>query len=320
MQATLNRRVRDVMHHGVIMVPESTSAVDICRVMSDNHVSCVAVANRQRDVVGVVSSTDILACGGRCGAESGGAGVAAATLMSRPLFTVAVDDSLQAAMAMMVEHHIHRVLVRAGGHIVGILSTSDVVREIGRTVKGTPECVYTKLDRYEEGVAPSGETALSRETVYDVMTHGVLVVPLTATLRETARVIADKQVHRVIVASEEGEMVGVVAAIDVLKPWTEDYGSPDRDDVIAADVMTQDIEAIEHWRTLEEAMARMAGKHIHALLVLLAHGEITGEMAARPIMASGVVYGVNIPIGLVSATDIVREIGRRGRSPYPFAV
>jgi CBS domain-containing protein len=118
----------------------------------------------------------------------------------------------------------------------------------------------------------------------------------------------------VIVTDDAGEMIGVVAAMDLLKPWTGDYGNPDRDDVIAIDVMTQDVEAIEHWRTLPEAAARMADRHIHALLVLLANGEISGDLAARPIMATGAgaVAGVNIPIGLVSATDIVREIGKRG--------
>jgi predicted transcriptional regulator len=161
----------------------------------------------------------------------------------------------------------------------------------------------------------SGETETARESVYDVMTHGVLMVPLTLSLREPAKVLSEKQVHRVIVTSDEGEMIGIVAAFDILKPWTEEYGSAERDDVIAGDVMTQSIEAVEHWRTLHEAMARMAGKHIHALLVLLARGggEISRELAARPIMSTGVVHGVNIPIGLVSATDIVREIGRSGQ-------
>jgi hypothetical protein len=31
-------------------------------------------------------------------------------------------------------------------------------------------------------------------------------------------------------------------------------------------------------------------------------------------MSTGVVAGVNVPIGLISATDIVREIGSAGRT------
>ena len=299
------------MHYGVIAVSEDTSAADMCRVMSQNRVSCVAVEDASR-IVGVVSTTDIMACGAHCGERT--SKNRAGAIMSSPLLAVDVDDSLQQAIGMMVEHRVHRVMVRSEGRIVGVLSTSDAMREIGKTVKGKPESIYARLDRFEAGVNGSGETEVARETVYDIMTHGVLMVPLTLSLRETAKVLTEKQVHRVIVTSDEGEMIGVVAAIDILKPWTGDYGSAERDDVIAADVMTNSIEAVEHWRTLEEAMARMAGKHIHALLVLLARGEISGELAARPIMSTGVVHGVNIPIGLVSATDIVREIGRRGRA------
>ena len=308
MRVTLEKKVKAVMHYGVITVPMDSTAADMCRVMSHNQVSCVAVANDAREVVGVVSSTDIMACGVKSSERDSPAWAEA--IMTPSLLAVDADDSLQLAIEMMVEHHIHRVLVRADGHVVGILSTSDVVREIGKTVAGKPESVFTRMERFEDGMSGSGETEVAKETVFDVMTHGVLMIPPTLTLRETAKVISEKRVHRVIVASDEGEMIGVVAAIDILKPWTGDHDSVARDDVIAADVMTQNIEAVEHWRTLDEAMERMAGKHIHALLVLRARGEISGELAARPIVAAGSVQGVNIPIGLISATDIVREIGK----------
>lgn len=311
MRATLDKKVREVMHYGVIAVSEDTTAADMCRVMSQNRVSCVAVEDASR-IVGVVSTTDIMARGAHLGERT--SKDSAGAIMSTPPITVDADDSLQTALEIMVGRHVHRVMVRADGRIVGILSTSDVVREIGKTVKGTPESIYSKLERFDADAGGSGETEVAKVTVYDVMTHGVLMVPMTLSLRATAKVLSEKQVHRVIVTSDEGEMIGIVAAIDILKPWTEEYGSEERDDVIAGDVMTQSIEAVEHWRTLEEAMARMAGKHIHALLVLLARGEISGELAARPIMSTGVVQGVNIPIGLVSATDIVRKIGRGGRA------
>ena len=312
MRATLDREVRDIMHYGVITVSEGTSSEDICRIMSDNRVSCVGVLDRDREVVGIVSSTDILAYGAQA-AESGlMLGSRAGTLMKESMVTVDADDPVQRGIDLMMEHHIHRVLVRIDGHAIGILSATDVVREIGKTVEGTPEAIVSRMERFEAGLKGSGESKVARETVYDIMTHRVLMVPMTLTVRETAKVLSDREVHRVIVTSDEGEMIGVVAAMDLLKPWTGDYGSPERDDVIAVDVMTQEIEAIEHWRTLPEAMARMAGRHIHALLVLLADGEISGDLAARPIMSTGVVAGVNIPIGLISATDIVREIGRRG--------
>ena len=51
MRATLDRRVRDIMHYGVITVSENTNVSDMCRIMSDNRVSCVAVADHTREVV-----------------------------------------------------------------------------------------------------------------------------------------------------------------------------------------------------------------------------------------------------------------------------
>jgi predicted transcriptional regulator len=311
-RATLDTKVRDVMHHGVITIHPRMTAGDICRIMSDNHVSCVAVASSGGEPIGVVTNTNIMACGPTC--SQAGPMSRAEAIMSSPIIAVDADDTLRRAIEVLVEHRIHRVLVRSGGNVAGVLSATDVVREIGKTVRGQAESIYIKMDRLEAGLESSGEIEIGRETVYDVMTHGVLMVPSTLNLRKTAKVISDKQVHRLVVTDDHGQLVGVVSPMDILRPWAEDHGSVERDDVSAADVMTQDIEAIEYWRTLGDAMERMAAKHIHALLVLRAQGEIPGQVAAQPTMSTGLMHDGRVPIGLISASDVVREIGKTGRA------
>ncbi len=49
-------------------------------------------------------------------------------LMSRHLVVVSADDSLSVLAQRFLEHHIHRVLVVEHGHLVGIVSTLDLVK------------------------------------------------------------------------------------------------------------------------------------------------------------------------------------------------
>ena len=62
-------------------------------------------------------------------------GKTAADIMTRSVVTVSLDSTVIEAMKLMVEKHIHRVVVTEAGpngiHVpVGVLSTTDIVREM----------------------------------------------------------------------------------------------------------------------------------------------------------------------------------------------
>ena len=52
--------------------------------------------------------------------------------MTHPAITVRAPASLHEAARLMIEHHVHRLVVVAerGGGPVGVISESDVVREV----------------------------------------------------------------------------------------------------------------------------------------------------------------------------------------------
>jgi CBS domain-containing protein len=50
--------------------------------------------------------------------------------MTRHIVAVAPDTSLRDAVRRMLEDRIHRVLVVEGGHLLGIVSTIDVLRAL----------------------------------------------------------------------------------------------------------------------------------------------------------------------------------------------
>lgn len=312
MGSILNKKVKEVMHYGVITVTRDATEKDICKIMSDNHVSCVAVNNENKEIVGIVSGTDILKCIVECKGQA--CPFKAGDKMTKNPISVDVDDDLKQAIDVLSKKGIHRVLVVSKGNPVGILSATDIVNEIGKTSEEKPEMLYSRLEKFEKEIKNLETLEIGKRKVSDIMTPGVMMIPMTISVRETAKIISDKKIHRIIVVTDEGEMIGVISAMDILKPFTEEFADTPTDRgilehrrVIAGDIMTEKIEWIAHWRTFGEAVERMASKKIHALLVLFTRGQID-EMKNRPIMSRGVVQGVNIPIGFLSVSDIVREI------------
>jgi CBS domain-containing protein len=122
----------------------------------------------------------------------------------------------------------------------------------------------------------------------DLMTTRVVTIPPTISIKEIARVMAREEVSGVAVAGPSG-VVGMVAECDVLRH----FGKKNWGLLTAEEIMTPYIEAIRPETTLEQAAEIMQKKRIHRLLVM-------GRDLSEPQM----------PAGIISASDIVREIGK----------
>jgi CBS domain-containing protein len=120
----------------------------------------------------------------------------------------------------------------------------------------------------------------------DVMTKRVVTIPSTLSIREISKIMAREEVSGVAVVGPER---GIVSECDVLRH----FGKRNWELLTAEEIMTPCVEAIRPETTLEEATDVMQKKRIHRLLVM-------GRDLSEPQM----------PAGIVSASDIVREIGR----------
>jgi CBS domain-containing protein len=141
-------KVRDVMTRNVVTVEEDTPLKDVAELLLEHDISGVPVVYDGR-VVGVVSETDILykergAEGERRGPiawlldeprPENGQKLAARTAgeaMTSPPVTIRPDRSVAQAASMMLEHRVNRLPVIADGHLVGLVTRSDLVRAFTR--------------------------------------------------------------------------------------------------------------------------------------------------------------------------------------------
>ena len=123
----------------------------------------------------------------------------------------------------------------------------------------------------------------------DIMTKRVVTVAPTLSIREVSKIMAGEGVSGVAVISPERGVAGIVSECDVLRH----VGKRNWELLTAEEIMTPYIEAIRPETTLEQAANVMKKKHIHRLLVM-------GRDLSEPQM----------PAGIISAGDIVKEIGK----------
>lgn len=119
-------------------------------------------------------------------------------------------------------------------------------------------------------------------TVRDAMSHDVLTVGPSHTIREASRLMRAKHVGAVVVVDPDGQGAGILTERDVLAAIAE---GADPDVETVADHLTAEIVyAAPSWTLTEAAEAMLRGGFRH--LVVLESGDVAGILSVRDIVRS----------------------------------
>ena len=137
------RRVSDVMTTAVVTVDRITPYQDIDRLLTRHRISGVPVLKMGREVVGVVSETDLLAAEDETRRQARMAGsmgrrwhlrkqphvrLTAGALMTSPAITIGPEATIPGAARLMNTHHISRLpVIDEKGKLLGIVSRRDLL-------------------------------------------------------------------------------------------------------------------------------------------------------------------------------------------------
>jgi CBS domain-containing protein len=136
-------RVDDVMTREVVSVSEDTPYRELVDLLISRRVSAVPVVDRHERVTGIVSEADLLhkveASGGasprifdawrRRGDRAKAGGRTAAEVMTTPVISAEASLSLAAAARRMQREHVKRLpVVDHQGHLIGIVTRSDLLK------------------------------------------------------------------------------------------------------------------------------------------------------------------------------------------------
>jgi CBS domain-containing protein len=124
--------VSDVMTRGTIAVRDDVPLAEAAQVLDKHHISGVPVIDRDGQLVGVLSQTDLLRARVIDHLWSALPGLAVRHLMSAPAVVATEQTTIDEAAALMEQKQIHRLVVVApdGRTPVGILSVSDLIHEM----------------------------------------------------------------------------------------------------------------------------------------------------------------------------------------------
>lgn len=113
-------KAREIMTTNVVSVRDDHTIEDAARLLARHHISGLPVVNREGALIGLVTEYDLIS---RSGAH-------VADIMSRSVISISPDTEAEAISHLLASQHIRRVPVLERGQVVGIVSRSDLVRQI----------------------------------------------------------------------------------------------------------------------------------------------------------------------------------------------
>lgn len=126
-----DKLVRDVMHRKVISCRVDTPLKELAKRLDEEKVNALIVVDEGGDLCGVVSQTDLVKV-----CEEDWEGLVAENVMTPEVVTVVPDIPVLAAVELMLDNQVHRVVITQGGlaprRPVGVLSMTDIVRQMAQ--------------------------------------------------------------------------------------------------------------------------------------------------------------------------------------------
>jgi CBS domain-containing protein len=127
-------RVAELMQGNVKTIGSDASVAEAIVSLADAHISGMPVLDGAGKVIGVLSATDVLAA--EAEADDPAArqilfeNTAVRDVMTPRPFTIAAGEDIREAARQMLYADVHRLFVAEGDQVVGIISTTDIVRAV----------------------------------------------------------------------------------------------------------------------------------------------------------------------------------------------
>jgi CBS domain-containing protein len=131
-------------------------------------------------------------------------------------------------------------------------------------------------------------------TVGEIMHPGVLTCQRETPIQDVARQMSEQDISALVVVDEDGNMIGLISRTDLVNARLyEQYWKHWRG-LTAGHIMVTDVVTVHAEDSVQHASKQMMERHIHRVVVVKA-----SEKGLRPI-------------GVLSITDLVRDIASDG--------
>jgi CBS domain-containing protein len=120
-----------MMSRSLVVVTEEDAVAGVAELLAGFEITGLPVVDADDRLVGVISQTDLVRLRGSTLPWTGWHGLIVRDLMTTPAKTISASASLDEAARRMIDEHIHRLVVVDSRRMpIGVISESDIVREI----------------------------------------------------------------------------------------------------------------------------------------------------------------------------------------------
>ena len=124
------------------------------------------------------------------------------SIMSTDIIALNSDDDLETAEMLFKRHKIRHIPVVSGEAVLGMLSYTDLLR-------------ISFADAVDESESEVDSVVYNMFTINQVMVKDVVTVPSTATIKDVAEVLSEREFHALPVV-DNGRLVGIVTTTDLI--------------------------------------------------------------------------------------------------------
>ena len=195
--AAINDQVKEIMTRGVISVgPKATIRESVTK-MTENGIGSLPIVDKEGKLVGIVTERDFaLALAGSLTNETVG------DLMIKDVITTTCGTPIESCSKIMVRNNLRRIPVVEEDKLVGIVTSTDILRFFG------------DKEMFASMTSNSGLDVLKRQ-ISDIVKPNISVTESYVKLGDLCDLLAEKNIGGVPVV-DDNKLVGIITERDIL--------------------------------------------------------------------------------------------------------
>jgi CBS domain-containing protein len=131
----LSMQVSYILHPNVAILDQFQTTSDAIKLMKDRSIRSVLVTDTKKEVIGLVSKTDILYR--VLALHKSPARVTLEEIMTTPIISIPPSMSIADALSVMEKHVIRQVAVSSGNKVYGLISRDDIIVKMEKALVET---------------------------------------------------------------------------------------------------------------------------------------------------------------------------------------
>lgn len=196
--AAINDSVRTIMTTDIISMDQSASLNQAIDEMLEHNIGSLPVLNEKHNIVGIITERDFaLSMAGVLTDEL------VQDVMIEDVITTTPGTPIESSTKIMVRNNLRRIPVVSGNELVGIVTSTDILRFIG------------DKEVYNDMTSNSGLDVLSKTTISEIMQPNISVIEPLTRLGDLCELFKEKNIGGAPVVKNK-ELVGIITERDIL--------------------------------------------------------------------------------------------------------